>query len=791
MDSLSLLFAEVGQLPFLTSVSQEFWLGIQNKAPQNWGELDSYDDCTLLAAIYASVRMRFSQLEIDCTSVGITVPGFEVWIAEILNAYQNIYKLQRSCILRFAKSSLPCQSEVNRKLLAKVYDLAELLCLFPEPALSYLSNISQGHGAPPSMPQFCAWTKQCSMKRVWQLAEDRAKQARTTLVTGYLRYVLRIARNAIGQGIDYLDLVQEGVLGLMRAAERFNYREGARFAVFASSWIWQGISRALADQGRTIRLPVHMYERVCTLQDSLRKHAEIGEVNAISITLDCFSLTSDPQESEDNGVNDEAVGKPQTLTVRKMRRKAYRMLEYCQSLVPLDLELSDNLFERMDFLASDSVTLTDCIFDQNSDVETIILHHEWTIMLQRLLQEFRSISSRDVEILRLRYGLDDGREYTLEEIGQRFNLTRERVRQIEFGFLKKLRLAWQAKYGAIDFSETIYPLIPMEIQKHIEICTDTDYTNPDDFRQQEQRYLDHYLMRLPGGDWHSYRIANTGTRYEQVITAMQILEAPAHYSVIAEQITDITANTTADANNVYSMLMRYEDTFTRLGEGYFSLAEWERQRAAKPEPVLPFCPMALPDPPNQPNAFLESVMIARELLQKPLNAEALLHSLAAWANLGWPQPRWICQSALFAYYAIGMLPCLFYEPAVDQPVALTLPEADLLTLRIYCLDMLSKRVQAMAEFWWLLQRHQPIRVTELAQLFVKAHPLGLDDVANRLALLAGIGAVQKSSYGGRYQLTQLGETMATRWAQQPTHFGDAICDSLVEEQWDFVDFSFE
>jgi hypothetical protein len=135
---------------------------------------------------------------------------------------------------------------------------------------------------------------------------------------------------------------------------------------------------------------------------------------------------------------------------------------------------------------------------------------------------------------------------------------------------------------------------------------------------------------------------------------------------------------------------------------------------------------------------------------------------------------------------VGVIPYIYYCDHEDDPLSLTLPESNLQRLRVYCLDSMSRRLQAMPEFWWLLQRHQPIRVTELARFFVEIHPNALDDVANRLTILAGIGAVQKSSYG-RYHLTPLGESLAERWAREPQSLLESSQSAPDEDMWDFAE----
>jgi RNA polymerase sigma factor (sigma-70 family) len=809
MDTLELLFDDIKQIPILTSASQELWLGIQIRTPQTWGARGFHNN-TILPAIYADLKKCFAGLKTLCARKDdLVTPQLEVWIVETLKAYRNIYELRHSNLHKFVKSTSRFSEDTSQKLTDQAYNIAESLCLLPEPMLEYLTETIQNRswtGRLPTTPQLPEQLKYYPLQELWQDAEERAERARITLVTGYLRYVLRIARNYVGRGVDYLDLVQEGVLGLMRAAERFDYRERSRFAWFASSWIRQGISRAIADHGRTIRLPVHMHERVCALQKQVETDPSTSILDAC--VQSHVSSREDTEDSENEDIEDEetdTMSHKSSPTV-KMRRKAYRLFEYCQPLIPLDLKLPEKLLEQVGITDDTDVTVADCVADYETEGATGISHEqsEWQQIVQMVFgaaakpkvsdpREIRfNISARDLEVIRLRYGLDDGQERTLEEVGQHFNLTRERIRQLEKRTWEKLRPILRQMGIVIDFTaqSPYFALLPSPVSTYLDERFSIEHGTKDTDMTSSQQ-IDYYLAQLPGSDWQTYRIPGISTRQEQILAAMRVMEAPAHYSIITEQVNDLVDESPMDTSYVYGLLMKYEDAFVRLGEGFFSLAEWERQRAAETEPMLPFCPATFPDPPEQPYAFFESVMILREALQQSATTHTALRALAKWVGLPWSQPRWICQGALSAYYVVGVIPYVFYVEDEEQPLTLTLPDADLPTLRTYCLDMLSRRLQAMPEFWWVLQRHQPIQVGELVRLFVPAHPLELDDVANRLNLLTGIGAVQKSTYGGRYQLTHLGETLAARWAQQPAHISTVVSDPFIEDDWDFAEFSFE
>lgn len=784
MNLIKLLFYDIAKAPIITSATQELWLGIQIRAPKAWAKFNSpgsiVDDVTLLIDIYRFFIKKSNQLERESARIGINIPSIEILTIEALKAYQDIYGLKRSKLLQFVKSASTSDERANHKLVDEVYDLAELICLLPESILGCFVEFTKNNRKVPTKKQFQAWNEHHLSAGIWQMVEERAKQARIILTNGYLRYVLRIARSAIGQGVDYLDLVQEGTLGLMRAAERFDYREGARFVVFASSWIWQGISRALADQGRTIRLPVHMYERVRAVQKLLE--TETPE-NVLGM------LTTGSLFEEDDEIEIALTSGTRPATATLTQHKACRLLEYCQPLIPLALKLPDPLLEQIGLSSADDVTLADCIAEQ--DVATSVEQHGWRPIVQILLLDAaEEMNARDLEVLRLRYGLSDGKEHTLEEVGQCFGLTRERIRQIETRALNDLRQILRKKGISIDFAGKIphIDILPLPVY----IYLNEYYSFGQDYRYTEmtqRQQIDYYLAQLPGGDWHAYRVPGTGTRLEQVSAALQILEAPAHYNTIAKKVNELGKKGGMDENYVYAVLAKYEDVFVRLGEGWFSLTEWERQRAAETEPILPFCPTPLPDPPGQPDAFFESVWMICKQLRAPRSVKAFLRALTEWAGLSWPQPRWVCQGALSAYYVVGLIPYIFYEDGREQMLSLasSLSSTDLPTLREYCLATLSRRLQAMPEFWWILQRHQPIQITELARLFVAAHPLGLDDVANRLKLLINVGAVQRSSYGGRYQLTRLGEILAERWARLPENISPALVEIRPEDEWGFAE----
>ena len=230
---------------------------------------------------------------------------------------------------------------------------------------------------------------------------ERGEAARAHLIKANTRLVVSIAKRYLGQGVPVLDLIQEGNLGLIKAVEKFDYRRGHRFSTYATWWIRQAITRALADQGRVIRLPVHLSDRIRKVyQTSQQLEQDWGR-----------QPTPEEIASE--------LGLPAS--------KVQWMLKVSQR--PLSLEKPVGEEEDSE--------LGSFIEDSSSPTPTDSAYHH---LLQEKLEDIlTSLTPREARILRLRFGLQDGRSYTLEEVGQKFGLTRERIRQIEHEALDRLR----------------------------------------------------------------------------------------------------------------------------------------------------------------------------------------------------------------------------------------------------------------------------------------------------------------------------------------------------------------
>ncbi len=448
-DPVRMYLKEIGQVTLLDT-NRETWLSAQIAAEQLYyqmllevrGDSESADServtepREIAEAAYAYVRKNW--LDVLAALKGfknVAPPDFAELIGEVQFMMDNPDANGVSYTREYLRQREWGREEAWNELARRLFNVVHGLLLLPPISQSQIRRHIAKHGELPTTDQFNEWLRADThsldyLPDLYEIIDERNELAATALTRANLRLVVSVAKRYMGRGINFLDLIQEGNIGLLRAVAKFDHTKGFKFSTYATWWIRQAISRAIADQARTIRIPVHMVETINRLMRVQRQlQQELGaEPSAEQIALELDFLS--PEETEAiKQIRRDGIKMDPGLT-RKLRRAAQKVRKILRlSQEPMSLE--------MPIGQEDNSLLGDFIEDDK--VLGPVDAASRQLLKEQIRQALGILSEREREVLEQRFGLVDGQDHTLEEVGKHFGVTRERIRQIEAKALRKLR----------------------------------------------------------------------------------------------------------------------------------------------------------------------------------------------------------------------------------------------------------------------------------------------------------------------------------------------------------------
>jgi RNA polymerase primary sigma factor len=446
-DPVRLYLKEIGQISLLDADS-EFRLAARIEACERVEAFKNHLKTTpqdpryyrsLFYLIVTELTTSWERLQEDAERMGLKAcPDLALTLAESQLLRQSWQSDEPSYLHSFLDNGMWGKDPIWEGLVRQAFSMFMCMYLLPE-------NVSQmllpKLSKTDVMPQ-ATWFKhqlpdEESLKRELDLILARAEEANQTLIRANLRLVVSIAKRYLGRGISFLDLIQEGNLGLLRAVTKFDSTRGFKFSTYATWWIRQSISRYIAEHARTIRIPVHLFEAITRI---LRVQRNLVQELGREPTLEELALDSDLISTEDAAAIKSARRINQPIEGELQRRwswatlKVQRILQSAEEPISLERPVGDE----------ESSQLGDFIEDDDALEPMDAAARE--MLREQVQNALAALSERERQVLELRFGLIDGKDHTLEEVSRYFNVTRERIRQIEAKALRKLRHPTRSRY---------------------------------------------------------------------------------------------------------------------------------------------------------------------------------------------------------------------------------------------------------------------------------------------------------------------------------------------------------
>jgi RNA polymerase primary sigma factor len=444
-DPVRMYLKEIGQVRLLDT-DQEVWLATQMTAVEHKNRLEAQLHQTLghgpkhaevMREVYLRLQDSWKGVEKACRKNHAKKPNPLTLVAEVRALRLGLPMETQSTLRPYIGNGRHERAAGWSELTGTLFDVYALLYLMPTGTLDWLiAQLRKKKSLPETRAFVKALPGDPEIEESFQTITDQSTRAKQNLIRANLRLVVSVAKRYIGRGISFLDLIQEGNIGLLRAVEKFDHTRGFKFSTYATWWIRQAISRAIADQARTIRIPVHMVEtinRLARVQRELMQ--ELGrDPTAEEIAVEMGLL--EPQETHAIQTAWASNQPVDPALERKMRRAATKVRRIIRiSQEPMSLEMPVGQEE--------SSMLSDFIEDETVVGPVDAASNQ--LLKEQVQSSLDSLSEREREVLEMRFGLRDGQAHTLEEVGQFFGVTRERIRQIEAKALRKLRHPYRSR----------------------------------------------------------------------------------------------------------------------------------------------------------------------------------------------------------------------------------------------------------------------------------------------------------------------------------------------------------